>query len=268
MAWAVGHELKTVLAKIKHHADNYDLVPLSSPAVSEPPDLESIDYQEWTKNKRHWFKRQFPWIFELQTALAKQGIQLDYPRLLIESGDIRQFAYPAASATRIPSLDPNSLLKTAGAYGFDKPWLVKKMRAARTAENAPTPKERLTGLTAFEKWAENINRAMSADREPAPDILLYSLHAATYLANTRSLLWFGVKSGRVAVGAKDKERVLALLRSQVRAANSLAGNMIQLLWTSYDRPCEGYWELSRNVTDNLTAIITAENEILEYDQTK
>jgi hypothetical protein len=61
---------------------------------------------------------------------------------------------------------------------------------------------------------------------------------------------------------------LELLNAQIEAANSLAGNMIQLLWTSYDRPCEGYWELSRNVTDNLTAIITAENEILQYDQSK
>ena len=119
-----------------------------------------------------------------------------------------------------------------------------------------------------EKWAENINRAVSADREPAPDILLYSLHAATYLANTRTMLWFEVKGDRIPVAPHDKDRLLALLDAQVEAANTLAGNIIQLLWASYDRPCEGYWELSKNVTDDITAIITAENEIPQYDQSE
>ncbi|HUS72963.1 MAG TPA: hypothetical protein VMY06_07830, partial [Sedimentisphaerales bacterium] len=71
---------------------------------------------------------------------------------------------------------------------------------------------------------------------------------------------------RVPVAPHDKDHLLALLDTQVEAANSLAGNIIQLLWTSQDRPCEGYSELSRNVSDDVTAIITAENEIPQYDQ--
>jgi hypothetical protein len=92
-----------------------------SAAISGPVDLESIDYNAWVRDKRDWFEREFPWIFELQAALGQEGIELDYPRLLIETGNIRRFAYPAASPTRILSLNPNSLLKTAAAYGLDKP---------------------------------------------------------------------------------------------------------------------------------------------------
>jgi ferric-dicitrate binding protein FerR (iron transport regulator) len=268
MAWAAGHDLGTALAKIQPNPDTYKLSELWPAAISGAVDLEGIDYEAWVKDKRDWFEREFPWIFELQAALAEQPIEVDYPRLLIESGSIRQFAYPAASATRIPSLDPNSLLKTAAAYGFNKPWVLEKVRSLRAAENAPTGKERLMGLKAFEKWAESLKTALNSDREPDPAILLYSLHAATYLANTRTMLWFEVKGDRVPVAPHDKDRLLALLDTQVEAANTLAGNVIKLLWTSYDRPCEGYRELSKSVTDDITAIITAENEILRYDQGK
>ncbi|MHC4154682.1 MAG: FecR domain-containing protein [Planctomycetota bacterium] len=269
MAWATGHELKTVLAKIHHDAGDYELTHLLSPAISGPVDLESIDYEAWVRNKRDWFKREFPWIFELQSALGEQGIELDYPRLLIETGNIRQFAYPAASPTRILSVEPDSLLKTAAGHGFNRARLLQNVPAARSAiENPRRQKELFTGLTGLHKWAENVNRALSADREPAPDILFYSLHAATYLANTKTLLWLAVNAGQVTVPPNDRDRLLAMLQSQVEAANSLVGNIIKLLWTSHNRPCEGYWELSKNVTDDITAIITAEKEISRYEQSK
>jgi len=267
-AWATRHDLGTALAKIQPNPDTYKLSELWPAAISGPINLERINYQVWLKDKRDWFEKEFPWIFELQGALGEQGIELDYPRLLIESGDLRQFAYPAASPTRIPSLDPNSLLKTAAGHGLNKEWLLRNVDGASGAENAPTAKNRFTGLAAFQEWADNLNRALNSTQEPDPAILLYSLHAATYLANTRTLLWFEVKGDRVPVAPHDKDHLLALLDTQVEAANSLAGNIIQLLWTSQDRPCEGYSEFSGNVTNDITAIITAENEILQYDQTK
>ncbi|MHC4867040.1 MAG: hypothetical protein ACYTEX_23425, partial [Planctomycetota bacterium] len=149
----------------------------------------------------------------------------------------------------------------------------QNVAAARSAiENPSRRKELFTGVTGLHKWAENLNRALNADQEPDPGILLYSLGASTYLANTRTLLWLAVNTGQFPVAPRHKDRVLVLLRTQVETANSLTGNIIQLLWTSHDRPCEGYWKLSENVTDDVAAVIaaitTAEEEIPQYDQTK
>jgi len=268
-AWAAQHDLGTALAKIQANPDARELCELWPAAISGPIDLEKIDYTVWVKNKRDWFEREFPWIFELRAALSEQGIDLDYPRLLIETGDIRRFAYPAASPTRTLRLDPDSLVRTASRHGFERAWLLQNVPAARSAiENPRRQKDLFTGLAGLQKWAENLNQALSSSGEPDPAILLYSLHAGTYLANTRTLLWLRVDKGERLCRPQDRNELLTILETQVHAADNLSRNIIQLLWTSHDRPCEGYWELSENVTDDITAIITAENEILQYEQSK
>ncbi|HUT31266.1 MAG TPA: hypothetical protein VMX13_15840, partial [Sedimentisphaerales bacterium] len=202
-------------------------------------------------------------------ALGEQGIELDYPRLLIESGDLRQFAYPAASPTRIPSLDPNSLLKTAAGRGFNRAWLLQNVPAARSAIESPRrQKESFTGLTGLHKWAEDLNEALTSSYEPDPAVLLYSLHGATYLANTRTLLWLCVDKGESLCRPQDRIELLTTLETQVHAAENLSRNIIQLLWTSHDRPCEGYAELARNILDDIKAIPKTEREISRYEQSK
>lgn len=165
-------------------------------------------------------------------------------------------------------LDPDALLNVAAADGLDKSWVLEKVRSPRTAWNAQAPKEHFTCINAFNAGAENLKTTLNSNQEPYPAILLYSLHAATYLANTRTLLWFEVKGNRSPLASGDEDRLLALLQSQVQTASTLAANTIQLLWTSHKRPCEGYRELSKNVIANMAAIIIAEEEITQYNQGK
>jgi ferric-dicitrate binding protein FerR (iron transport regulator) len=268
-AWAALHDLGTAMAKIQPNPDTHKISELWPAAISGHTNLERITYEVWVKDKRDWFEKEFPWIFELQAALAQEGIELDYPRLLIETGSIRQFAYPAASRTRILSLDPDSLLKTAAGRGFGRAWLLQNVPAARSAiENPRRQKQLFTGLVGLHKWAEDLNEALTFSHEPDPAILLYSLHAGTHLANTRTLLWLCVYKGESLCRPQDENDLLTTLETQVHAAESLSGNIIQLLWTSHGRPCEGYAELARNVLDDTKAIPTAEKEISRYDQGK
>jgi len=99
-------------------------------------------------------------------------------------------------------------------------------------------------------------------------MLLYSLHAGTYLANTRTLLWLRVDRGEPLCRPEDRNELLTTLETQVHAADKLSRNIIELLRTSYDRPCEGYWELTENVTEDIAAIIAAEKEVLQHEQSK
>ena len=87
-AWATGQRFKPELAHIEPYSDDYDLSDLWLSMVSGPIELESINYENWIEDKRPWFKREFPWIFQLQSALAAEGIEADYTELLISSGDI------------------------------------------------------------------------------------------------------------------------------------------------------------------------------------
>jgi ferric-dicitrate binding protein FerR (iron transport regulator) len=119
-AWATAYELKPVLAKIQSIADGHDLTDLGLAATSGPVELEKINYEDWIVEKRAWFRREFPQIFQLQKALEAEGIEVDYPELLTSSGDIWLFVYPEISPRQIPISRFDSLFKAASKYGFDE----------------------------------------------------------------------------------------------------------------------------------------------------
>ena len=83
----------------------------------EPIVLEETDYDHWVEQKRDWFKQEFLWIFQLKEALAKEGIEADYPELLIKTGDVWQFVCLEATPARFSVIEANSLLKTASDNG-------------------------------------------------------------------------------------------------------------------------------------------------------
>jgi len=72
IAWAKGsYKAGSALAKTELNPDPWNL-PLSF--EEKLIVLAETDYKQWVEQKREWFKKDFPWIFELKDALAREGI--------------------------------------------------------------------------------------------------------------------------------------------------------------------------------------------------
>ena len=268
-AWATGYEIKTALAKIQSTSDAYDLTDLWLSAMSGPINLEDIDYEDWIEEKRDWFEREFPWIFQLQGALEKEGIEVDYPELLVCSSEFWQFVYPQVSPSRIPVLNPDSLLRVASRYGYDREWLVENVSTVKSVIDSPmVAKGKFTGLKAFEQWSRYFEDLKKSSRELNADTLLYSLHASTFLANTRTLAWLGIKNGKHVskFKAEHETEVLVLLQTEVNSTNILTNKTIELFWASrQNQPCDEYSQLMDDVIENIGEIMNIEKRILEYE---
>ncbi len=265
-AWATDHEFKTALAKIESFSDDYDATALWLSAMSGPIDLENINYEEWIEEKQDWFRGEFPWIFQLQSALAQEGVKVDYPELLVKSGDIWQFIYPQNTPGRISVINPDLLLKAASKYGFDKQWLLENIPADQHVIGAPMMrKDRFTGLKAFEKWAVYFEQLRQSPDALDSDTLLYSLHAGRYLANTRTLVWFSINNGRYTLKPGDKIAFLALLEEEFDTANNLTGKIIELLWTSQSESCGECQGLVDEIIEDIDKITSIEKRILGYE---
>lgn len=69
-----------------------DDLPLpSSPWGQVRTDLDGIDYAQWVEQRRDWFKRQCPDVFLLKEALEQEGVEVDYPALLLSTTVIKRF---------------------------------------------------------------------------------------------------------------------------------------------------------------------------------
>jgi hypothetical protein len=214
-AWATGQKFRTPPMATIASGSDYDLTDLWLTAMSGRIDLESINYDEWIEEKRDWFKKEFPWIFELENALAKEQTEVDYPELLLKSGDIWQFVCLDVVPVYFSVIDPNSLLKIASNYGFDKQWLLENIPTAKSAPENPVLSENsFTGLKAFERWLEYLDET----NKLTPPTPIYSSFASKYLAETRSLIWFAVRNGKYNLTDEDRVEVLALLQEEVTAA--------------------------------------------------
>ena len=268
-AWARSHEIETALAKIKPFSDAYDLTDLWLSASSGRIDLEAIDYDDWVEKKRDWFEREFPWIFEIQRALAKEGTEVDYPELLLKSGQILRFAYPAASPRWLCAVGVDWLLELADVYGRDRQWLLTNVPASGSAiTGSASAKKQVFGLEAFEKWADQIKDGRQSPNGLASDTLLYSLHAGVYLANTRTLAWLGTKNGSLEFKDQEKAELLTFLEAQVNTANELTGRIIRLFAISASGPCDEYQGLLDGIIEDIGTIATCGKGILEYEDHK
>jgi hypothetical protein len=212
-AWATAPKTQRALAQIKPPLETYGITGLPLFVTQEPIDLKSINYEQWVEQKRGWFKQQFPWIFQLKAALSKEGIEVDYPELLIKTGDVWQFVCFDAFPVRFSIIDPNSLIKTASGYGFEKQWLLENVPVAKSTLEKPILAENsMVGLKAFEQW---LKYAKGEEEIPSP---LFSYLAAKYLAETRSIIWFSLRDGKYGLTDEEQPEVLDLLQEEVRAA--------------------------------------------------
>ncbi|MHC4397913.1 MAG: FecR domain-containing protein [Planctomycetota bacterium] len=270
-AWATGYKAKPELVEDKSRSDIVKLLSLW-PNEKEPPGLEEVDYDYWIKEKRNWFRLQFPQLFQLQHALAQEGIEVDYPELLIKSGDVWQFVSIRSRPYRFSVLSFDSLLKTASDYGFDKQWLLENVTAANYALEKPALlKNSLTALIAFGQWNSSLEDAQkSSDKVDYDD--LYSLfHASVYLTETRSLIWFAVRDGQYHLTDKERTEVLALLQKQVNAASICQENALHQPHKK-EQLCDPvvckedkWYKWADVITKNIKTITSVEEKIAEYE---
>ena len=273
-AWATGYKAKPELAEDKSRSDIVELLTLW-PNDKELPGLEEVDYGYWVKQKRDWFRLQFPQVFQLQHALAKEGIEVEWPELLIRSGDLWQFIYIQGQPDRFSILSFDSLLKTGSDYGFDKQWLLENVTAAKYALEKPALLENsLTVLNAFEQWNNSFENAQKSSNGVNYDDQYCLFHASTYLTETRSLIWFAVRDGQYDLTDKERAEVLDLLQREVTAANRCQENALHQPSTK-KQLCDpeickenNWYKWADVITEDIKAITSVEEKIAEYDLDK
>jgi len=242
------------------------------PIESKPIALEDVDYEHWLKEKQNWFMSEFPWIFQLQKALAKEGVEVGYHELLIQSGDLWQFSYLQDQPSRFSILSFDSLQKAASYYGFDRRWLPGNVTAAKYAlVNSALPDETIDLLNAFKQWNNIFKTSQQTSNTVDYDILEHLFRASIYTANTRNLLWFAVKTGNYSLTDKERSEALTLLQQQVNAATMCQENALyqpskekQLCDTAL-WPQDKWYQWTIAITKNIEEIIHTEEKITRYE---
>jgi len=216
-AWATGYKANTALAQDK--LNDIDLY-LELPLRTDPIVLSKTNYDHWVNEKRTWFKTNFPWIFELKDALAREGIEVDYPEILIKGGDAWQFVSLQRFPGRFSVPDFEFLLKTVVSYGFDKEWLLENVPIAKLIQNKSLLSEHPTGLDALDQLLKYLKGT------EAMPYYLYPADAGRYLTETRSLIWFAVNNGEFKLTDEQRAEVLDLLQQVVIAATNCFNDLL------------------------------------------
>ena len=268
-AWATDLESKDAVTCVETGTEIFDITDLPIFVVQKPIDLESIDYEQWVEEKRDWFKRQFPWIFELKDVLAREGIDVNYVDLLMQSGDIWRFAYPQASVGRQVGPDINGLLRAASHYGRDGSWLELHGFPSLQATNDSSislgvDEQQATGLKAFKRWA-TLLEAQTKTCSPKVDykVFLDFSNACLYLANTRTLAILRIQKGDEGLAPQVKNEVLHLLHEELHTLTmcmELSNGLI--LGRLSTNSCEYLDKLGRLIGE----ISKLEKQVREYEK--
>jgi hypothetical protein len=262
-AWATGYKPNTAL--VQDRPNGIDLY-LALPLGLDPIVLAETDYDYWVEQKRNWFEQEFPWIFQLKEALAKEGIEVDYPELLIQTGDIWQFVYVSNLPNRFCFPDFNSLLKAASAYDFDKEWLLANVRHAKYALiRQILSGSGCSGLEALEQWKECCE-SLQTPSEQDCQAWWRSFNANLYITETRSLIWFAVRNSRYNLTDKQCTEVLALLQEEVTAAYNSKNDLLCPL-EEQESSCNGdKSESIKQIIESISVIYDCEKKLSAYSQ--
>ena len=247
--WAKGHVEK----KIKSAESNESIQELVSlqPTCGAYCNLEDIDFEVWTEHRRGWFEREFPWTKRLQELLAAEKIEVDTIDLLIESADMLRFAWPEKSSRQLLAQDQKAIEQMAGQYGIE----IKKLIPTGHKDQ----KRKISSVKALEKWYDAISRNQNS-------LTIDSIHAATFLINTRSLTWYGVKSQKIKV--KDRTDALEKLQEQVKLASGVHEILNKMLLADINESvCSAaqYNEYVRDLKENISAMIEIEKELVKNE---
>jgi len=128
------------------------------------PDLRSLDYRQWRDAHRRWFAREFPWLMGPGAPAGPgDGGDSDYITVLMASGAIWRFDYPLATGEPMGGL-------SAPAAPADQPY-----------------------AAALQRWRSDVGALASVPPDRRGQVLLWSLRAGTYLANTRTAAWLSAR---------------------------------------------------------------------------
>lgn len=254
-AWATGTtNSQEILATTTYQSD-FDL---SLTFDSAEIDLESIDYKSWIEQKRDWFKQEFPYIFKFKEALAKEGIEVDYPELLIKSGDIWQFAFPEETNTQLIPVNYKSIIKLASAYDKDSKWLSDNLHISQSNLS----EDETSNLKALNRWAKALEKSLDSQSEISSKLLMHSLHASVYLCETRILAWLAVSNNKIAITTIEKEATL--LEQQIKTTSDCVKQFKQLFAGSYSSSTcdeDKQQDLLKRVIESLNAIMETEGKL-------
>ena len=190
-AWARDFIMGNTLAQIQPCLDEDFLESIrNSWMQTTPPDLNKIDYEKWRDDHRDWFKKQFPWIFEIQTFLYEHhNIEADYISLLMISGDIWQFHYPRSLGKSIPIYNPCLIDRLATHYDVT----FEQFESFAGPNNLPSTKPSEVYQASLVNWHTAIANASQNTGDMSGDLLLFNLRAGQYLTNTRTAAYLWVK---------------------------------------------------------------------------
>ena len=279
LAWANGTETLAPIEKPLLDSDYAQLVetlPLPLAYPGRPIDLGLIDYEEWVASKRAWFAGQFPWIFELQEAIAMaEGYSLlavtgappahapipDYTELLLQTGDLWQIVYPHRFYKKIPIIRKESLTRVVRTYDLESAWLDQILSAAARRTDLSTARV-FFGEEALNQW---LSLAREVERDCNNPVRVdalceYCLVNSEYVENSRILLWLCLKNGKYTVATNHETEILHRLQAQVAAAHTckIAAWHLNQLKTRDDPTRERYY---REILDAIVETIEHEKVI-------
>ncbi|MHC4166560.1 MAG: FecR domain-containing protein [Planctomycetota bacterium] len=233
-------------------------------SVSQPIDLESLDYDEFVEGKRKWFKTQFPWIFELKKVLNDKGIDIDYPELLIKTGDIWQIVYPERLYRIIPVIDPNTILAVTEEYELGK--AVYAQIVASASKYQTLQNNMALGVDALKEWMADIKRIQgTCNHDKDIEILCESSQTyGDYLANTRALSWLSIKTGRYQVPEIQNKTVLQLLEEIIETLCDFQRITLQLDLCQLETCSEESYEQFHKTQQLLESICDHETNLSQF----
>lgn len=259
-AWATGLEAPQEVATTAYQPE-IDLDPAFD---SGQIDLEQIDYTSWVEQKLDWFKREFPHIFKLKEALAKEGVDVDHLQLLIKSGDLWRFAYPEETTTQLIAANFGSMIKLASAYNKNAQWLSDNLHISQASLLSANE---TADLKALESWAKALEDSLDSASQVSAKLLTYSLHASVYLAETRTLAWLAVNNDQIALNEIEKQRAATLLEQEIRVASNCVKQFKQMFASSYSSSAcdeDKQRKTLQGVIENVEQIIEIDKKIAEY----
>ena len=249
VAWATLPEAEPVVSRcILHEID--------LPITQESPVLEDIDYETWIDENRDWFKRQFPEIFQIKEALAKDGIEVGYPHLLLRSNELWRFMYPPTSSKRCIEPAALALKQLVSLYGKDSQWLADAVGTVNFAADTTTSSDIVTtNMEMFKAWLANLEQAGQSEKLTNSTLMLDSLHASVYLTKTRTLLWLsGTRSN-------EDEKILKPLEEQITKANEITIQLFELINCDEKTCMSRSPEIIVNIEENISAIVGIEKDV-------
>jgi len=186
------------------------------PSPTAQTDFQGIRYAEWVERNRDWFWRRFPEVFRLADALAQEGVNVEYPDLLFDSGLVWQFAWPPAESERLLEADSAAIIRAANRHGKDSQWLSDRGLLPGLADPPVRPE---SGMGAFSQWQKEFAAVSGIGEMVPPELLLNSLQACDYLRHTRLLIWLAIESNQCSTLNPPTEQLQPLLLAEIAKVN-------------------------------------------------